>query len=53
MKTNSYLLITHSHYSIHLKKDVPKRFTTVPIENKYNVYAIELYKDSVYFLLMV
>lgn len=40
----------HSHYSIHLKKDTPKRFTTVPIDkNKYNVYAVELYKDSVCF----
>lgn len=38
----------HSHYTINLKKEEPKRYATTPINpNEYNTYAVELYKDSV------
>lgn len=38
----------HSHYTINLKKEEPKRFTTATIDPEaYNTYAVELYNDSI------
>lgn len=38
---------SHSHYTIDLKKDTPKKYTTAKINRDgFNTYAVEMYKDS-------
>lgn len=38
---------THSYYTINLKKDTPKKYTTAKInKDEFNTYAVEMYKDS-------
>ena len=40
----------HSHYTLTLKKYIPSQTKTTPIvNNEYNVYGVELHKDSVVF----
>lgn len=42
---------SHSHYTIHLKKEYPPKFATAPIhKDEFNVYGVEMYEDSLVYL---